>query len=107
MGEHDRYGASALEFVSEHPKLVENVRCEAVLPGDAEARDKIAGVSRVLRRIDMHEFMRMTGVVERQVVCDYREEDDHTQLDKLNYYCWKHVRRYLKLTDVMTDWDPV
>ncbi|KAL1422961.1 hypothetical protein MTO96_021554 [Rhipicephalus appendiculatus] len=107
MGKHDRYGASALEFVSEHPKLVENVRLEAALPGDAEARDKIARGSRLLRRMDLHEFMRMTGVVERRVVCDYREEDDRTQLDKLNVYSWTHVRQYLKLTDVMTDWDPV
>ncbi|KAL1466739.1 hypothetical protein MTO96_026446 [Rhipicephalus appendiculatus] len=80
MGERDRYGASALEFVSEHPKLVENVRREAALPGDAEARDKIAGVARLLRRMDMHKFMRVTGVVQGQVVCDYREEDDRTQL---------------------------
>ncbi|KAH7942819.1 hypothetical protein HPB52_001601 [Rhipicephalus sanguineus] len=107
MGERDRYGASALEFVSEHPKLVENVRREAALPGDAEARNKITDVSRLLRRIDMHEFMRMTGVVERQVVCDYREQDDDTQFDKLNFYCWTHIRQYLKLRDVVLDWDLV
>ncbi|KAH7942818.1 hypothetical protein HPB52_001600 [Rhipicephalus sanguineus] len=107
MGERDRYGASALEFVSKHPKLVENVQRDAALPGDAEARNKIAGVTRHLRCIDLHEFMRMTGVVKREVVWDYREEDDRTQMDKLNYYCWKHVRQYLKLTDVMAGWDPV
>ncbi|KAL1466734.1 hypothetical protein MTO96_026441 [Rhipicephalus appendiculatus] len=107
MGERDRYGASALELVSEHPKLVENVRREAALPGDAEAMNKIARVSRFLRRMDMHKFMRVTGVVQRQVVCDYREEDDRTQLDKLNFYCWTHVCQYLKLTDVITGWGPV
>ncbi|KAL1466748.1 hypothetical protein MTO96_026455 [Rhipicephalus appendiculatus] len=107
MGQHDRYGASALELVSEHPQLVENVRCEAALPGDAEARDKIAHELRRLRRMDLHEFMRMAGVVERQVVCDYPEKDYRKQLDKLNFYCWTHIRQYLKLTDVMADWDPV
>ncbi|XP_037523130.1 uncharacterized protein LOC119400199 [Rhipicephalus sanguineus] len=107
MGAHDRYGASALEFVSEHPKLVENIRREAALPGDFEARNKIAGVLRLLRGIHIHEFMRMTGVVERKVVCDYREQDDGTQLDKLNFACWTHIRQYLKLTDVVLDWDLV
>ncbi|KAL1466744.1 hypothetical protein MTO96_026451 [Rhipicephalus appendiculatus] len=105
MGKHDRYGASALELVWEHPKLVENVRREAALPGVAEATKKIAGVMQHLRRMDMHEFMRMTGVVELRVACDHREEDGRTQLDKLNEYCWKHVRQYLKLMDVAADWD--
>ncbi|KAL1466746.1 hypothetical protein MTO96_026453 [Rhipicephalus appendiculatus] len=105
MGKHDRYGASALELVWEHPKLVENVRSEAALPGDAEATKKIAGVVRLLRRMDMHEFMRMAGVVELRVACDCREEDGSAQLDNLNEYCWQHVRQYLKLTDVAADWD--
>ncbi|KAH7949797.1 hypothetical protein HPB49_015400 [Dermacentor silvarum] len=100
LGDHDPYCARAVEFVSEHPKLVDNVRREAALSGEAEAVALIRGAVRRLCLADVHEFMRLTGVVQERVVCHARE-DGVTQFDKLNHECWLHIRRYLIVADVV------
>ncbi|KAL1486939.1 hypothetical protein MTO96_031151 [Rhipicephalus appendiculatus] len=100
MGEHDPYCARAVELVSRHPKLVKNVRREANLPSDGEALDKIAVALRLPCLADIHEFMKLTGVVKERVVCEARP-DGRMQLDKLYHDCWLHVRQYLKVSDVV------
>ncbi|KAL1475403.1 hypothetical protein MTO96_037319 [Rhipicephalus appendiculatus] len=100
MGEHDPYCARAVELVSRHPKLVKNVRREANLPSDGEALDKIAVALNLPCLTDIHEFMKMTGVVKERVVCEARP-DGRMQLDKLYHDCWLHVRQYLKVSDVV------
>nr|XP_050032974.1 uncharacterized protein LOC126529416 [Dermacentor andersoni] len=100
LGDQDPYCARAVELVSEHPKLVDNVRRRAALSDEAAA---VALIRAALRRpclTDVHEFMRLIGVVQRRVACHARE-DGVTQFDKLNHECWLHIRRYLTVADVV------
>ncbi|XP_037571961.1 uncharacterized protein LOC119454018 [Dermacentor silvarum] len=106
LGDHDPYCARAVEFVSEHPKLVDNVRREAALSDEAEAVALIRGAVRRLCLADVHEFMRLTGVVQERVVCHARE-DGATQFDKLSHDCWLHIRRYLTVADVVEPGGPL
>ncbi|XP_077537684.1 uncharacterized protein LOC144149853 isoform X4 [Haemaphysalis longicornis] len=93
---HDRRCGLALERMHSHPELVEEVaRLEEV--DEAEAASMVRGGLRSME--GLHEFMRLAGVVREQVLCHERE-DGRTQLNALNEYCWKEVRRYLKLWDV-------
>ncbi|KAH6943455.1 hypothetical protein HPB50_021687 [Hyalomma asiaticum] len=101
MGDRDAESASALEHVYEHPKLVENVRVRASLNGEAEAVAKIRNALRVLYVThDIHDYMKMAGVVMHRVVC-YQRDDGSTQLDQLHHDCWVCIRRYLKVSDVL------
>ncbi|KAL3219026.1 hypothetical protein MRX96_031183 [Rhipicephalus microplus] len=100
MGEHDPYCARAVELVSRHPKLVKNVVREANLPSEGDALHMIGVALRLPCLTDVHEFMKLTGVVKERVVCEARQ-DGRMQLDKLNHDCWLHVRQYLKVSDVV------
>ncbi|XP_065302414.1 uncharacterized protein [Dermacentor albipictus] len=100
LGDQDPYCACAVELVSEHPKLVDNVRRRAALSDEAAAVASIRKGLRSLRLADVHEFMRLVGVVQRRVVCHARE-DGVTQFDRLNHECWLHIRRYLIVADVL------
>lgn len=91
-----RYRARALEAISGHPVLVEEVATLASVSVQAAA----ARVQQGLRSFEsMHDFMRLAGVVQERVVCHPRE-DGRTQIDGLNEYSWAGVRRYLKLEDI-------
>ncbi|XP_072140287.1 uncharacterized protein [Dermacentor andersoni] len=100
LGDQDPYCACAVELVSEHPKLVDNVRRRAALSDEAAAMALIRRGLRSLRLADVHEFMRLVGVVQERVVC-YAREDGVTQFDRLNHECWLHIRRYLIVADVV------
>ncbi|XP_049523849.1 uncharacterized protein LOC125945670 [Dermacentor silvarum] len=92
----DRHCAAGLDRVSRHPALVAEL-AEVLSIGQVEAADM---VQRRFQSIEgLHDFMRLAGVVKRQVTCLPRE-DGRTQLDDLNDDCWAHVRRYLQLDDV-------
>ncbi|KAH7944597.1 hypothetical protein HPB52_021812 [Rhipicephalus sanguineus] len=100
LGDHDPYCARAVELVSRHPKLVKNVRREAKMSSEGEALAKIASALRLPCLTDIHEFMKLTGVVKERVVCN-AQQDGRWQLDKLYHDCWLHVRQYLKVADVV------
>lgn len=92
----DRCCASALERVSRHPALPEEVAqlCSVGVPEAARMiREAFA------RLQPMDEFMRLCGVIQERVVC-YPRGDGCLQLHDLNEYCWAALRRYLTLCDV-------
>ncbi|KAH9375853.1 hypothetical protein HPB48_014555 [Haemaphysalis longicornis] len=91
-----RRSGLALERMHSHPELVEEVaKVEEVDQAQAAAmvRDGLRSME------GLHQFMRLAGVVRKQVSCHARE-DGRTQLDALNEDCWIAVRRYLKLHDI-------
>ncbi|XP_077528721.1 uncharacterized protein LOC144141076 isoform X2 [Haemaphysalis longicornis] len=92
----DRYRAQALERVSLSPSLMEEV-AEVTFISSSEI------VSRVREGLkcfeELHDFMRLCGVVEETVTCHPRK-DGRTQLDQLNADCWRHIRRYLLVEDI-------
>lgn len=92
----DRRCASALETLSRHPALVAEL-AEVLTVTDAEAASLVQ--TRLSHIRDMHEFMRLAGVVKHRVTCEPRE-DGRKQLRDLNEDCWRHVMRYLKLDDI-------
>ncbi|XP_037509954.1 uncharacterized protein LOC119386745 [Rhipicephalus sanguineus] len=92
----DRACAEALEWMPLHPALPEQV---AELSSVHES-DAIVMIRDALKSLqDMHEFMRLAGVVSRRVSCQWRE-DERVQLSDLNEDCWGRVRGYLRLSDV-------
>ncbi|XP_077536364.1 uncharacterized protein LOC144148720 [Haemaphysalis longicornis] len=93
---HDRRSGLALERMHSYPELVEEVaKLEEVDQAQAAAmvRDGLRSME------GLHQFMRLAGVVRKQVSCHARE-DGRTQLDALNEDCWIAVRCYLKLHDI-------
>lgn len=95
----DRSYAAALETVSRHPALVaELAEVLSISAGEASAMVR----QRLQNILGLHEFMRLAGVVQEWVTCHPRE-DGSKQLDTLDDYCWRHVRQYLHLNDVIGD----
>ncbi|XP_070379555.1 uncharacterized protein [Dermacentor albipictus] len=92
----DKRLAAALERVVHHPALVAEV-AELTAVSEAEASDAMRAAVRTFE--GLHDFMRITGVVRERVTCHPRD-DGSTQLDDLNDYCWRSVRRYVSLDDV-------
>ncbi|XP_050043150.3 uncharacterized protein [Dermacentor andersoni] len=91
--------AQALERVSNHPALLE-VLSESTSMSTEEAA---ATIRSRLRSIEgLQQFMRLAGVVKERVTCNARD-DGRMHLADLNEHCWSHVRRYLKLHDVVYD----
>ncbi|KAH7944055.1 hypothetical protein HPB52_015031 [Rhipicephalus sanguineus] len=88
--------AGAMETVSRHPALMEEL-AEVLSVSDAVAAHMVT--TRLSHIQDMHAFMRVAGVVQHRVTCHPRE-DGRKQLQDLNEYCWKHLRRYLRLDDI-------
>ncbi|KAL3184005.1 hypothetical protein MRX96_006320 [Rhipicephalus microplus] len=86
--------ANALEKTSRHPALVKELaEKDGIAP-----RDVARMVRSRLRSVDgLHDFMRLTGVVKKRVVCSPSVD---TQLHDLNTYCWRVVRQYLSFDDV-------
>lgn len=96
-GELERLTARALERVCRHRALLEEFAdVERVSVEEAAAALRAA-----LRTFDdMHAFMRLAGVVGTSVACHARQ-DGCVQLDDLNEDCWRALRRYLMLDDVV------
>ncbi|KAH7961404.1 hypothetical protein HPB52_008889 [Rhipicephalus sanguineus] len=91
--------AQALERVSSHPALPE-LLSKLTSVSTAEAAAKVRSC---LGSIEgMEQFMRLAGVVNEGVARSTRE-DGGTHLAGLNEHCWSHIRRYLKLYDVLCD----
>ncbi|KAH7958015.1 hypothetical protein HPB51_028001 [Rhipicephalus microplus] len=91
--------ARALERVCGHHALPE-LLSELTSVSTAEAT---AMVRSCLRSIEgMQEFMRLAGVVNEEFACSARG-DGCTQLADLNEHCWSHIRRYIKLYDIIHD----
>ncbi|KAH7944225.1 hypothetical protein HPB52_017458 [Rhipicephalus sanguineus] len=88
--------AGALETVSRHPALMEEL-AEVLSLSDAELASLVRTRLREIQNV--HDFMRLAGVVKDTVTCQPRE-DGRKQLHDLNEYCWGHVRRYLLFDDV-------
>lgn len=94
----DRRCAVALERMQGYPQLVEEVaRLEGV--DQTRAATMVQGSLRSIQSADMHQFMRLAGVVRERVSCR-ASKDGHTQLDALNEDCWRALRRYLWLGDI-------
>lgn len=98
----ESFCARALEHVSDHPVLLEEL-CERGSLSKPAATSMIR--SRLKSIEGIHEFMRLAGVVNKQVTC-HKSHDGRTQLENLNEYCWKHVRQYLKIDDVQNSSSP-
>ncbi|KAH6925444.1 hypothetical protein HPB50_005621 [Hyalomma asiaticum] len=100
MGDHDPYCGRVVELAAERPDFVEAVAREADVPV-ADAASMVATALTILRGANMDEFMILTGVVKDKV--RFVTSDDSTNLSHLHFYCWMHIRQYLKATDVLTD----
>ncbi|XP_077512544.1 uncharacterized protein LOC144123613 [Amblyomma americanum] len=94
--------ARALEHVSDHPVLLEELCERESLSASAAA----AMIRSRLKTIEgMNEFMRLAGVVKERVTC-HTSPEGRTQLMNLDEYCWRHVRQYLKIDDVLNSGSP-
>ncbi|KAH7944250.1 hypothetical protein HPB52_017640 [Rhipicephalus sanguineus] len=93
----DWYTANALEKVSRHPALVRELAQK-----EGIAADEVTTMLRSrLRSVEgLHDFTRLTGVVKKRVTCAPPVNDCSIQLQDLNAYCWRIVRRYLSFDDV-------
>ncbi|KAL1470401.1 hypothetical protein MTO96_024336 [Rhipicephalus appendiculatus] len=98
MGERSRYCACAFECVSDEPVLVAIVRRK--VNAIEEADNMIRAAQKLVRLMNLHDYMKMTGVVERRVECEACE-DGRPQLHQLTYDCWLHIRRHLLIEDVL------
>ncbi|KAH7975403.1 hypothetical protein HPB52_001394 [Rhipicephalus sanguineus] len=93
----DWHTANALEKVSQHPALVRELAEKEGIAAHEVARM----VKSLLRSVDgLHDFMRLTGVVKKRVVCAPSVDSCGMQLHDLNTYCWRVVRQYLSFDDV-------
>ncbi|KAL1467185.1 hypothetical protein MTO96_026242 [Rhipicephalus appendiculatus] len=86
----------SFDRVYRHPALMAEL-AEVLSIDEAEARERMGQRFRSIE--GLHDFMRLTGVVQERVTC-LPSEDGSTQLDALDDDCWSHVRRYLQLDDV-------
>lgn len=105
MGKHDAYCARSIELVSQHPKLVEIVQSKAGVD-EAKARAMIRLTLKLPWFTGLDGYMRLAGVVRHRVVCQVPASascvpNSGMQLDELNHDCWLHIRKYLKLADVV------
>ncbi|XP_075557376.1 uncharacterized protein LOC142589712 [Dermacentor variabilis] len=99
LGEEIRKGARVIEVQHNHPWLLELVRERASVT-DAEAEAMVQRAMRMVRDCSLRDYMRLTGVVKENV--EHLDTDSKGfQLADLNADCWLHVRRYLKITDVV------
>ncbi|KAK8765747.1 hypothetical protein V5799_031644 [Amblyomma americanum] len=92
----DRPCGEAVEWMCRHPALPQRV-VELASVNEAQAAAKVRDAVKALE--DMNQYMRLTGVVSRCVVC-LPSRDGSAQLDDLNEDCWRVIRRYLLLADV-------
>ncbi|KAL1483090.1 hypothetical protein MTO96_002160 [Rhipicephalus appendiculatus] len=101
--------ARALELVSNGQGVVRTVA------GFASVDETTAAglVQQALGRLaDMTTFMKVAGVVRETLVCHTVSGEDlrggpRLQLDQLDADSWRHVRRYIRLADILdSDFHP-
>ncbi|KAH6947015.1 hypothetical protein HPB50_016661 [Hyalomma asiaticum] len=95
----NKHIVASLERVYRHRALLEElaeVQCVSVVEVAAALREQVRAFE------DVHDFMRLAGVVKERVACHPRL-DGRVQLDDLNEYCWIAIRRYLMLADVVDE----
>ncbi|KAL3246238.1 hypothetical protein MRX96_057783 [Rhipicephalus microplus] len=91
--------AQALERVSSHPALPQLVS----EPTSAIMEEAAASVRNRFRSLQcMQDIMCLAGVVYQRVTC-CAPGQGCKQLADLNDDCWNHIRRYLKLCDILCD----
>ncbi|XP_077553475.1 uncharacterized protein LOC144168345 [Haemaphysalis longicornis] len=95
-GSSSRACAEAMECVSCNPALVDKL-CERASVDETEACTMISQSLRVLQDLDY--FMQISGVVKRRVAC-HMDVSGGLQLDDVDQYSWRCVRKYLGLADV-------
>ncbi|KAH7947706.1 hypothetical protein HPB52_015225 [Rhipicephalus sanguineus] len=93
----DWYTATALEKVSRHPALLKVLaEKEGIAACDVArmVRSRLCSVD------ELHDFMRLSGVVKERVTCVPPIGDSSKQLADLHIDCWRVLRRYLSFDDV-------
>ncbi|KAH7968150.1 hypothetical protein HPB52_006077 [Rhipicephalus sanguineus] len=99
MGTRHKYCAGAAELLHTTPGLVEKVQ-ELASINENEA------VSRINKSLqstsELHDFMRVAGVVKESVTCHQRD-DGKKQLTDLNRDCWLYLRQHLKVGDILDE----
>lgn len=97
MENRTNYCARAIELVAEHPKLVELVQKKASV-GENQAKEM---VRRALASItSLNDYMKAASVVKGTVQC-IAQQGTRMQIDQLNEYCWRNIRKYIKVSDVV------
>ncbi|XP_075559442.1 uncharacterized protein LOC142590958 [Dermacentor variabilis] len=100
LGQEDGVeGYSSIELMHDHPRLLEMVS-EGADVTKAEAKEMISSALLRVGLLSLDEFMRMTGVVQETAEC-LADPGARRQLSDLNLDCWLHVRRFLKIADVL------
>ncbi|XP_065298424.1 uncharacterized protein [Dermacentor albipictus] len=100
LGQEDGVeGARSIELMHDHPRLLEMVS-EGADVTKADAKKMISSALLRVGRLSLDEFMRMTGVVQETAEC-LADLGARRQLSDLNFDCWLHVRRFLKISDVL------
>ncbi|KAH7938927.1 hypothetical protein HPB52_002315 [Rhipicephalus sanguineus] len=95
-GMHNSDNARALETMAGSLLFVKKVR-DFLRLDKQQALDRIAVCLRDVT--DMKKFLRLTGVIHKELVC-HESHDGSTQLTDINEYCLRHIRRYLKFSDI-------
>ncbi|KAH6945645.1 hypothetical protein HPB50_009394 [Hyalomma asiaticum] len=98
LGEETRDGACAVEEMSNHPQLVEQVRHDGDV-SNADAQVMVKRTVSTLRNCDVHKYMRLAGVVRGQQLTPL-DPNVQQHILTLPLDCWLHIRRYLKIADV-------
>ncbi|KAL1475327.1 hypothetical protein MTO96_037377 [Rhipicephalus appendiculatus] len=101
LGDISADGASAVDELLVHPRLVERVRDEGRVT-DAKAREMVKlAVSRV-RNMDVHDFLWLTGVVNQGQASRLDHDSQELHILDLPTDCWLHLRQFLKINDVVS-----
>ncbi|KAL1482667.1 hypothetical protein MTO96_014033, partial [Rhipicephalus appendiculatus] len=93
---NERCCAQSLEQGALHPSLPETI---AQLSSVSEAKAAMMVQEAVDTLGDLHNFMRLSGVVRERVTCG-KNHEARLYLDTLGDQGWRLVRRYLTLDDV-------
>ncbi|XP_070377021.1 uncharacterized protein [Dermacentor albipictus] len=100
FGEEDGLEAArSIELMHDHPRLLEMVS-EGADVTKAAAKEMIRSALLRVGHLSLDEFMRMTGVVKETAKC-LADPGARRQLSDLNLDCWLHIRRFLKIADVL------
>ncbi|KAL1472353.1 hypothetical protein MTO96_039394 [Rhipicephalus appendiculatus] len=97
LGEEDAYCARAVETMAGHTSLPELV-CEMATVEAGEATAMIKRALSLPCLTSLNGFMKMAGVVKHRVECVGRRG---RTLEHLNEDCWLHIRKYLKIVDIV------
>ncbi|KAL1485209.1 hypothetical protein MTO96_032105 [Rhipicephalus appendiculatus] len=97
MGTRHKYCAAAAELLQFRAGLVAKVQ-ELALVDENEAALRIKKSLKSFSELD--KFMCLAGVVKCSVVC-HKRADGKKQLVDLNLDSWMHIRRYLKVGDIL------